>query len=118
MLIAIVNESTLVKDADVRAIAGIIDGQLRHDVAPAWSRLPPKVYAVRKGVWVPGADTLHLVDEIPEAPDALGYHTEEDDGTIDGRIGATVTLNGGDVFVGSQSIAAVLSHEAIELFLD
>jgi hypothetical protein len=118
MLIALLNDSTLVPDTTFRTIAGAIDAQLRAHVAPAWGRLPPKVYAASARAWVPGSARLHLVDAIPEAPDALGYHTEDADGTIDGRIGAGVVLDGGTLTSGSQSVSAVLSHEVIELYLD
>lgn len=118
MLIGIANDSTGVSDDEARQIASAIDYQMRAHVAPAWGRLPPKVYFVRAGgAWVPGTWVLRLVDEL-ESADALGYHTEDADGTVEGRVGVGVILKGGTVFTGAQSVSAVLSHEAIELFLD
>lgn len=121
MLVAILNDSSKVSDEDARLMTSAIDMQLRAHVAPGWGRLPPKIYYAKGGLhaaWVPGSSRLHLVDAIPEAPDALGYHTEDADGTIDGRIGCNTILDGGSVLTGHQSVASVLSHEIIELFLD
>ena len=43
MLIAILNQSTRVTDADVLTMTTAIADQVRNDVAPAWDRPPAAV---------------------------------------------------------------------------
>lgn len=116
MLIGIKNGSTLVSDDQAKKMCTAIDLQMRRDVSPSWGMLPPRVFFVSKNAYVPGCALLALVDDIPEAPDAEGYHFEEDDGKFVGNIG--VKTIPGAVLTGRDSVASVVSHEVIELFID
>jgi len=60
---------------------------------------------------VPGGYPFYLVDEIPEAPGALAYHTVEK-GVPTGRIGVLTTLKA------HESVESATSHEAVELQCD
>jgi hypothetical protein len=116
---ALVNESTLVTDAQAAAMAQAIGYQLRAHVAPAWERMPPSFTFYPKGHAPPaGAVLFHLVDVLPEAPDALGYHDEQDDRPY-ARIGCKPVFDGGGTaLTGPLSVSAVVSHEACEAFGD
>ncbi len=116
---ALVNESTLVSDAQAATMAHAVSYQLAAHVAPAWERSPGSMAFYPKGHAPPlGAVLFHLVDVLPEAPDALGYH-DEASGKPYARIGCKVVLdNGGSILDGALSISSVLSHEAAEAFGD
>jgi hypothetical protein len=116
MLIGIANKSSVVSDDQTKQMAAAIDYQLRYHVAPKWSRLPWTVYFSGKNSFVPGASILNLVDNIPEAPDAMGYHSENSDGSFFGNIGVKTVP--GTVLTGRDSVSTVVSHEAIELYGD
>ncbi len=115
----LVNDSTIVSDADANAMARAVDYQLKTHVAPSWERLAPVMTFCPKGHTPdPGSILFHLVDEIPEAPDALGYHDEQGDKPY-AKIGCKPVLdNGGTVLTGPLSVSSVLSHEACEAFGD
>jgi len=79
MLIAIVNQSTLVSDQDVATMTQAIAAQVKLDVAPLWDRSPAAVifYTDPKNVPV-AAHGIAVVDTIKDQPSGvLGYHTEE-----------------------------------------
>lgn len=116
MLIGLLNKSSIVSDEQVKLMASAIDRQMKRDVAPAWSMLPPKVYFISKNAFVPGGAVLTLVDDLVEAPDAEGYHSEDERGRFIGNIG--VKTIPGTILTGQDSVASVVSHEVIELFLD
>lgn len=120
MRIGLANASTLLSDRDVYAMAKAIDAQLNEDYLPAWRRQSSACLFVPGGLRYirdPDILVLRLVDECDEAS-ALGYHTENADGTIWGEIGVKTVLDagGGVLSAGSSgdSVSAVVSHEAIE----
>lgn len=116
MFIGLVNKSKIVTDDNVRVMANAINLQMKEDFAPAWGMLPATVYFVSKNVYMPGSAVLTLVDDIPEAPDAEGYHTEDSTGKFVGNIG--VKTIPGLPLTGKDSVATVVSHEVLELMLD
>ncbi len=119
MQFALVNESTLVTDIDAATMARAISYQLAVHVAPAWDRSAAAMTFYPKGKRPPlAAVVFHLVNETPEAPDALGYHDETNDLPY-ARIGCKAVFDsGGTVLSGPLSISSVLSHEAAEAFGD
>jgi hypothetical protein len=56
-----------------------------------------------------GSIRFAVVDEIPEAPDALAYHDVDEHGRPYGRLGLHVCEQAG------MSISSVLSHELVEM---
>ncbi len=119
MHFALVNESTLVTDAEAASMAHAVHFQLHAHIAPAWERKAPAMTFYGKGHAPPvGSVIFHLVDETPEAPDALGYHDEQNDQPY-ARIGCKAVIDGGGtVLSGALSVSGVLSHEAAEAFGD
>ena len=79
MLIAIVNQSTLVSDQDASTMTQAIAAQVRLDVAPLWDRAPAAVIFYTKPEDVPvAAHGIAVVDTIKDQPrGVLGYHTED-----------------------------------------
>jgi hypothetical protein len=121
MLIAILNQSTLVTDADAATMTQAIASQVRLDVAPLWDRSPAAVVFYTDPSAVP--ETSHgiaLVDTIQNQPQGvLGFHTEDQGGKLWGVVAAKPELdNGGQVTTGDWSVSSVLSHEVLEMFID
>lgn len=121
MLIAILNQSTLVSDEDAATMTQAIAAQVRLDVAPLWDRAPAAVvfYTDSKDVPV-AAHGIALVDTIKDQPKGvLGYHTEDQGGKLWGVVAAQPELeNGGKATTGDWSVSSVLSHEVLEMYID
>ena len=123
--IAVINKSTLVKDADLTTMCAAIDIQCKRDFCPAWGMLPSTVAfyatsAVPNGAWV-----ISVIDDDSSAADALGYHEESNNDTVIGFIMAKPILdNGGQVMVfdrsnpGQYTVSGTLSHECLEMLGD
>jgi hypothetical protein len=116
---AIVNASTLVSDSDVQTMWRAVKDQIFYQVAPAWGRDFMDSTFVAKGGTVPaGAYPIYVLDN-PDVADALGYHTEDPQGNVYGRVFAQPVLdNHGTALSGELSVSSVLSHEVIEFFID
>ena len=111
MGIVLINQSTAIKDADVKGIAEACDIQLREHVAPAWNFADPLgvTFASESD---PESFPFYFVDDIPETPGALAYHYVDDNGMPAGKIGVKTTLRV------KESVSVSTSHEAVELQCD
>jgi hypothetical protein len=121
MLIAIINQSKAVTDADVATMTAAIATQVQNDVAPIWDRPPAEVVFYPDPTKVPpAAYGIAIVDTIPDQPQGvLGSHTEAQDAQISGVVAAQTQLdNGGQVMTGDWSVSSTLSHEVLEMFVD
>jgi hypothetical protein len=121
MLIAILNQSTLVSDADAAAMTEAIASQIRLDVAPLWDRSPAAVIFYPDPSAVPAAaHGIVITDTVQDQPlGVLGFHTEDQGGKLWGVVAAKPELdNGGQVSTGDWSVSSVLSHEVLEMFAD
>src|SRR3954470_19632502 len=82
LAIVLVNESTVLKDADVAACAAALDTQANQHFAPYWG-IGAHVTAAKA---VPqGSLGLHLLDDSDQAG-ALGYHDDDPKLGIYGRV--------------------------------
>src|SRR3974390_342122 len=121
MLIAILNQSTLIADADVLAMTEAVAEQGRLDAAPYWDRGPAAVvvFTDPDGVRA-AAHGIAIVDTIQDQPQGvLGFHTEDQGGKFWGVVAAKPALdNGGQATTGDWSVSSVLSHEVLEMFVD
>lgn len=118
MLIAVVNESTLVSDRDVYDMCLAVNYQVRQHVAPAWELLAPSLKFATATPVEKGTVALGVLDDADQA-DALGWHAESAAGVVYGRVFARPVLdNGGDIMSRPLSVSSVLSHEAAEVLLD
>jgi hypothetical protein len=121
MLIAILNQSTLVADADVATMTEAIATQVQLDAAPIWDRAPAAVVFYTDPAAVPaGAHGIAIVDTIQDQPKGvLGFHTEDQGAQMWGVVAAKPELdNGGQVTIGDWSVSSTLSHEVLEMFVD
>jgi hypothetical protein len=121
MLIAILNQSTVVANADVAKMTQAIAAQVQSDVAPVWDRAPAAVVFYTDPTAVPaGAHGVAIVDTIQDQPQGLlGFHTEDQAGQMWGVVAAKPELdNGGQVTTGDWSVSSTLSHEVLEMFVD
>jgi len=118
VLIVVVNHSTVVSNSHVYDMTLAVNRQLRQDVAPAWGLLPPVVTYLPTDPLLPGTVVLGIFDNADQAG-ALGWHTESSGGIVYGRVFAQPVLQaGGGIMTSRLSVASVLSHEVIEVFLD
>ena len=121
MLIAILNQSTLVTNADAAAMTQAIASQVRLDAAPLWDRAPAAVIFYTDPGAVPAtAHGIAIVDTIQNEPQGvLGFHTEDQGGKLWGIVAAKPELdNGAKTTTGDWSVSSVLSHEVLEMFID
>lgn len=121
MLIAIVNQSSLVSNADAATMTQAIASQIQLDVAPVWEKSPAAVVFYSDATAIPpAAHVITITDTIKDQPSGvLGYHTEDQGGKLWGIVAAQPELdNGGKVTTGDWSVSSVLSHEVLEMFVD
>lgn len=121
MLIAILNQSTLVTDADAQTMTQAIASQVQLDAAPLWDRAPAAVAFYTDASAVPAtAYGIALVDTIQDQPrGVLGFHTENRGGKLWGVVAAKPELdNRSQVLTGDWSVSSLLSHEVLEMFID
>ena len=121
MLIAILNQSTVVGNADVATMTEAIASQVQNDVAPVWDRAPAEVVFYTDPTAVPaGAYGIAIVDTIDDQPQGvLGFHTEAQVAQMWGVVAAQPELdNGGKATTGDWSVSSTLSHEVLETFVD
>lgn len=118
MLITILNKSKVITNAEAQLMTSACSTQLTRDVAPAWGMLPMEVRFINKGVAPVGSIPIVLFDDADQAG-ALGYHSDGPNGLPYGRVFTKPTMeSGAKTVTGPGSVASVLSHEVIELFLD
>ena len=121
MLIAIINQSTVVKDADVQTMTTAIASQVQSDVAPIWERAPATVTFYADPTKVSAeAHVIAIVDTIQDQPTGVqGFHAMNQAGQTWGLVAAQPELaNGAQVLTGDWSISSTLSHEVLEMFID
>jgi hypothetical protein len=121
MLIAILNQSTLVTNEQAATMTQAIAAQVRLDAAPLWDRSPAAVIFYTDPADVPvQSHGIAIVDTIQDQPaGVLGFHTEDKGGRLWGVVAAKPELdNGGQVLTGDWSVSSVLSHEVLEMYID
>jgi hypothetical protein len=121
MLIAILNQSTVVANADVATMTAAIASQVQNDVAPIWERAPASVVFYPDPTKVPaGARGIAIVDTIQDQPTGvLGLHAVDQAGQTWGAVAAQPELaNNATVLTGDWSVSSTLSHEVLEMFID
>jgi len=130
MQFILTNQSTQCEDSEVERIAQALQLQLALQVAPAWDRMPPTVSVLPADQETPSTPVptdvvrIWIMDDPPSVEEAgvLGYHTEGPNGQPYSYVFATPILNAGggvlDPGRANASVAATVSHEAIEAFGD
>ncbi len=122
-LIAVINESTIVSNEDVRKMTGAVQKQITWHVAPAYGTKDMAVAFFADKTKVPSnAWVVSILDNSTQAG-ALGYHSEDND-KVDAFIFVKPVLDNGGVVLRdlnnnqNVSVASVLSHEVCEMFGD
>jgi hypothetical protein len=121
ILIAVVNESSLVKNEEVDIMCQAIQIQIDSQFAPAWNQksIPVKFYTnaaeIPEYAW-----TIHVIDNDKQINQVLGYHEELSDKIIGYVICQPILSNGGVVLEydpaneSQYTVSATLSHEILE----
>lgn len=121
MLIAVINQSTMVNDSDCEVMCKAIQIQLDLHFLPAWNMRGATISFYSDKTKVPGyAWLLSILDNSTQAG-ALGYHSLDDD-KVDAFIFAQPILaNGGTVMLydannpSQYTVSATVSHEVMEM---
>lgn len=93
--------------------------QMTYHASKQLGRSAWKLVFVGKGATAPSSAFPIVIMDDPDQANALGYHTEDPDGKVWGRVFVKPVLsNGGSALRGSLSVSAVLSHEVLETFAD
>jgi hypothetical protein len=109
--IAVVNQSTVVKDADASAWTDALQTQVSKDFFPVWG-VDAKLAFLSGGKTPPaGSWVLAFLDNADQA-NALGYHDITPDGLPLGKVFAKTTLDDGGV------VSVTASHELLEMLGD
>jgi hypothetical protein len=109
--IAIINETTVLTDAEAAKAVPSFQKQVSGDFAPLWGRDANLVFVPRGGKVPPGAWQQALLDNADQAG-ALGYHDKTADGHPLGKIFVKTTQTYG----GNWTVTA--SHELLEMLGD
>ncbi len=123
MLIAVINESTLVTNDQVNTMCQAIQTQLNLHVLPAWNMKSGSVQFYADKTKVPGYAWLISILDNATVAGALGYHSE-DNNKVDGFIFCqTIFQYGGKTLYDSKhpqnfTVSSVLSHEVCEMVGD
>lgn len=105
--IAIINQSTLVSEADLALWLPALQQQLNDDYSPVWG--PTAVLQLETQA-VQGQWSLVLMDEADQ-PGDLGYHVD-DTGVPAAKIFCRITQESG------TAVSSVMSHELLEMMTD
>lgn len=109
--ISVINESTVLTDADVQPAVAALQKQVSGDFQPVWG-LDAVLTFIPQGSQPP-ANTwqLAILDDSDQA-DALGYHDVTEDGLPIGKVFADSDLKAG------TSWTVTASHELLEMLAD
>lgn len=117
--IYVVNHSTLVSDADAATMTEVVGSQLFFHTARLWGRQPNAVKFTKDEASAPAGSWIIGILDDPDQADALGWHTEDSQGRIFGRVFARPALShGAKVLEGANAVSTTLSHEVLETFGD
>lgn len=122
MLIAVINESTMVTNAECQTMCQAIQIQMDLHVLPAWNMKSGTIQFYADKTKVPGyAWVVNMLDNSTQAG-ALGYHSLDND-LVDAFIfSAPVLQNGGAVMLYTSPtqylVSSTLSHEVCEMIGD
>jgi hypothetical protein len=109
--ISVINESTVLADADVVPVVAALQKQVSNDFRPVWA-MDAELSIVPRGTQPPSGNWwLVLLDDSDQA-NALGYHDLTTDGLPIGKVFAASDLKAG------TSWTVTASHELLEMLGD
>jgi hypothetical protein len=109
--VAIINESTLLTDDQVRAIVPALQQQVSRDFAPAWGIDANLTFVAKGGQPAAAAWWLVILDDADQAG-ALGYHETTTQGLPLGKVFARTAQQDG------VNWTVTASHELLEMLAD
>ena len=109
--ISVINQSTVLKDADVSAAVPALQTQVHRDCAPAWGTDADLAF-VPAGRQPPAGSWQMIVFDNSDQAGALGYHDLTQDGLPLGKVFAQTDLQYGDNWT------VTISHELLEMLGD
>jgi len=107
----VINKSSKISKEDLELMVEACRVQLKDHAAPLLGRIEWEIK-------IDGNDGFPMVimDDSDHAT-ALGYHSQDPDGKVWGRVFVNPILNnGGTILNGTKSVSVVLSHEILETF--
>lgn len=113
-LISVLNQSSKLADGDIAAAMPAIGKFLAQDFAPVYGATPAIEFC--PAGTVPSGDCpAFIVDAVPEAPGAVGYHDLDRDGSVTGVVGRSYLKV---ALLDGYAWTVTLTHELCELILD
>jgi hypothetical protein len=109
--VAVINASTVLKNAEVSVAVPTLQTQVHRDFAPAWGVDASLVFVPKGATPPPGAWWLTILDNSDQAG-ALGYHDLTNQGLPLGKVFAGTDMQYGN----SWTVTA--SHELLEMLGD
>jgi len=118
MIIAVLNKSTLVTNAEASTMSRLVASQVRYHYVPAWQHASAAVlFYVDEAQVPPGAAKIAIFDDS-DTPGAAGWHSENA-GNPFGRVFVRPVLDvGGNALRVDPTVCSILSHEVLELLAD
>ena len=111
IVVAVINESSVVPTAAVKAAVADFQTQVTRDFAPAWGTDAQVVFAASRRTAPPGAWWLVILDTSDQAG-ALGYHDLTSKGLPLGKVFAKSDVDAG------LSWTVTATHELLEMLGD
>jgi hypothetical protein len=109
--ISVINESTVLTDADVTPVVAALQQQVTNDFRPIWGT-DAELTMVPQGTQAPASTWWLVILDDSDQAGALGYHDLTPDGLPIGKVFAASDLKAGT----SWSVTA--SHELLEMLAD
>ena len=109
--ISVINESTVLADADVAPVVAALQQQVTNDFGPVWGTAAELTIVPKGNQPAAGSWWLVLLDDSDQA-NALGYHDLTTEGLPIGKVFAASDLKAG------TSWTVTASHELLEMLGD
>lgn len=109
--IAVVNQSTVIPDAEVAPVVQALQIQVQRDFAPLWGKTARLWFFAKGAPIAPSYWQLVIFDDADTAG-ALGYHEITASGQPLGKVFAKTTIDAG------MSWMVTVSHELLEILAD
>lgn len=113
-MVSVRNDSTVVKNSDVEAMAAACKIQLARDFCPAWGHTKWDVTTTILSDHI----QAHIVDDDKSVPGALAYHDDTSGKPVIVVMAKTILDAGGTALKGPLSVSSALSHEIVETRAD